>query len=194
VNEGDAAKSTKKCLEDNGIKNRITYGTTDDVTKRVITRPIRSKRADTIFLAEEAVPSATSSRSSQEKSKRRDNITPVFHQGRMQTAEIARKAPTPEVHYLEVRELQDILKTTDRIRDANRPSTSVRSDPPEPDQADDRARAELINPEFKKKKFYPQKIFNFFKNKKNGQGAILKHSLDRLMDAAMVVEANRRTI
>src|SRR5690349_15061217 len=174
VSEGD--EISKKCLADTGIKVEYITGTTDDVTKRVITQPNSFDVLDTeYFSLKKLVPSGNILALEARKIKEFDNITPVFTKGETPGGrKIGNQGTAPwKVLYLEGKDSKTFSKTATEFVTLiptvyNADTLGIR---PDIIKRPINSWKELLNPAFK------------------GKASILNIPSIGIMDAAMVVEA-----
>jgi len=174
VNEGDDI--SKKCFADTGIKIEYVTATTDDVTKRVITKPNSFDVLDTeYFSLKKLVPSGNILALDAKKIKEFDNITPVFTKGQLPNGKkIGGQGTAPwKVLYVDGANSKTFSATPTEFVTLiptvyNADTLGIR---PDLIKRPIDSWAELLNPEFK------------------GKAAILNIPSIGIMDAAMVVEA-----
>src|ERR1700690_4447642 len=174
VNEGDDI--ARKCMADTGIKIEYITVTTDDVTKRVLTKPNSFDVLDTEYFAlKKLVPSGNIFALDARKIKEFDNITPVFTKGQLPNGKkCGAQGNAPwKVLYLDDANSKkssagppDLLTLIPPVYNADAPG--IRPDLIKRPIA---SLSELLNPEFK------------------GKASILNIPSNGIMDAAMVVEA-----
>src|ERR1700749_1931314 len=174
VNQSDDI--TKKVKAETGITIQNIVATTDDVTKRVITKPNSFDILDTeYFSLKKLVPSGNILPMDAKKIKEFDNITPVFTKGQLPNGKVIGDQGTApkKVMFVEGEHSSKFSKTpTEWVTLIptvyNADTLGIR---PDLIKRPINSWAELLNPEFK------------------GKAAILNIPSIGIMDAAMVVEA-----